>query len=160
MNETFLLAAGETSGGILSFLGKFGAAGFGVALLFIFYKMAKNNALLYDSGRVKPWYDIMSMAVGIMAMSSLANLTGSMWAIPANLLESLIQTVFQNDIAADLGPGAVTLMIAFGLYCKKGVQQHTYILHGCWMAVLFPVAGGIWAMASTALSQAGASMVA
>lgn len=159
MNETYLLAAGEGNG-VLAFLGKFGVAGFGIALLFIFYKMAKNSALLYDSKRVKPWYDIMSMAVGIMAMSSLANLTGSMWAIPANLLGSLINTIFQNDIAADLGPGAITLMLAFGLYLKKGIEQHTYILHGCWMAILFPIAGGVWAMASTALANVGQSIVA
>jgi len=156
MHETYVLAA--EGSGVLSFLGKFGAAGFGVALLFVFYKMAKNGALLYDGKRVKPWYDIMSMAVGITAMSSLANLTGSMWAIPANLLGSLISTVFENDIAADLGPGAITFMIAFGLYFKKGIEQHTYILHGCWMAILFPVAGGVWAMAATALANVGTSI--
>lgn len=143
------LAAGEPLGGML---GKFGAAGVGVTVIVVFLIMASKQRMLYNPKRVKPWFDIMSMAVGIAGMSSLANLTGSVWAIPATVLTNLINTVGNIDITADLGMGAITCIIAVLLYLKDGVEQKQYIIYGCFMAVLFPAAGGLWAIIENSLN--------
>lgn len=144
-----MLAAGDPLGGML---GKFGAAGVGVTVIAVFMIMASKQRMLYNPKRVKPWFDIMSMAVGIAGMSALANLTGSVWAIPANILTNLINTIGSIDITADLGMGALTCIIAVLLYLKDGVEQKQYILYGCFMAVLFPAAGGLWGIIETSLN--------
>ena len=149
MNEGMVTLAADPFGGMF---GKFGAAGVGVTLLVIFYMMAKNSVLLYNAKRVKPWTDLVSMAVGIAAMSSLANLTGSVWAVPANILTNLINTLANIDITADLGMGAITCIIAFCLYFKESTQTQN-IMYGCGMAILFPAAGGLWAIIETSLNS-------
>lgn len=144
---SLLLAAGENTSLVIdaskvTSLGKFGAAGFGVVLIYLAHKQAEHNGLMYKKVP-KAKHDYLSLGLGLTAGTSLAKGIDTLWGLPLRILNSLFVGAEKVSLIAELGLAAVTAIILIKLLYGE-YKQTTLIKWGFVLSVLLPLAGGVW----------------